>query len=259
MVLFHCVLSWIYIKFLLNYLINSLIFFRFSSPPLGKSCITLTAAWPTMQLSHGAPCLADGPLYDVSSLRQAWSLGVRDCSCFEARVTTRVTSERLRETPVVACCRARGINIPPDITKESPATAACLGAVPLYGISMEFGNQTNFIMLLFIKYSVDHNEIGHTSLYETYHGVCKISMWSFIHILNQTISNFEYYTDCDDIPSTTARPYFPMVQSWKLGQTRASWPAISRAINSPFHGRYRFAYDYHTPTGVALGGAWNSL
>ena len=139
-----------------------------------------------MQLSHGAPRLADGPLYDVSSLRQAWSLGVRDCSCFEARVTTRVTSERLRETPVVACCRARGINIPPDITKESPATAACLGAVPLNGISMEFGNQTNFIMLLFIKYSVDHNE--------TYHGVCKISMWSFIHILNQTISNFEYYS-----------------------------------------------------------------
>ena len=159
-----------------------------------KPVISLTAAWPTMQLSHGAPRLADGPLYDVSSLRQAWSPGVRDCSCFEARVTTRVTSERLRETPVVACCRARGINIPPDITKESPATAACLGAVPLNGISMEFGNQTNFIMLLFIKYSVDHNEIGHTSLYETYHGVCKISMWSFIHILNQTISNFEYYS-----------------------------------------------------------------
>ena len=46
-------------------------------------------------------------------------------------------------------------------------------------------------MLLFITYSVDNNQVLHTSRQLHCRDVCKMSLWSFKHILNQNIVNFD--------------------------------------------------------------------
>ena len=48
-----------------------------------------------------------------------------------------------------------------------------------------------FVMFLFITYSDNHNEILHTSRQLYFRDVCKISLWSYENILNQSTSNFD--------------------------------------------------------------------
>ena len=50
--------------------------------------------------------------------------------------------------------------------------------------------QWNFVMVLFITYSADHNEILHTSRQLHCHDVCKIPLWSAEYILNQSTAYF---------------------------------------------------------------------
>ena len=81
-----------------------------------------------------------------------------------------------------------------DTTDRSHHNRARLGSNPLAlhkrYISIEIEIQWNFVMLLFITYSADHNDILHTSRQLYCRDVCKISLWSARHILNQSNPNF---------------------------------------------------------------------
>ena len=52
------------------------------------------------------------------------------------------------------------------------------------GISIEFEIRPKFVVLWFKIYTIDHNEILHTSQQCNCHDVCKISLWSVEYILN---------------------------------------------------------------------------
>ena len=81
---------------------------------------------------------------------------------------------------------------------------------PTNNISMEFQIQWNFVMLLFITYSTDHNEILHTSRQEHCRDVCKISLGSNEQISNQNTPNFYRIWNTIEIP----------LVGWAPGDTR---------------------------------------
>ena len=64
------------------------------------------------------------------------------------------------------------------------------GARPTNDVSIEFKIQWNFVMVLFITYSADHNEILHTSRQIHCRDVCKIPLWLAEYILNQSTAYF---------------------------------------------------------------------
>ena len=65
------------------------------------------------------------------------------------------------------------------------------GARPTKDISIEFEIQWNFVMLLFITCSADHDKILHTSRQLHCRAVCNISLLSVEHVLNQSTPNFD--------------------------------------------------------------------
>ena len=69
------------------------------------------------------------------------------------------------------------------------------GTRPTNDISIEFEIQWKFVLLLFVTYSADHNQIMHTSRQCNCRDVCKISLWSLEHILNQSIPNFDRFSN----------------------------------------------------------------
>ena len=69
------------------------------------------------------------------------------------------------------------------------------GALPTNDISIKFEMHWNFVMFSFITCSVDHNEMLHTSRQcSNCRDVCKISLCSVEHILNQSTPNFDRNT-----------------------------------------------------------------
>ena len=73
------------------------------------------------------------------------------------------------------------------------------GARPTSVISIEFEIEWNFVILLFIIYSTDHNEILHTSRHYYCCDVCKILLWSVDHILNQGTVNLDRISNSIEI------------------------------------------------------------
>ena len=69
------------------------------------------------------------------------------------------------------------------------------GACPNNGISTEFEIQPKFEI-----YSTDHNKILHTSQQLHCRDLCKISLWSIKHILNQSTPNFDQISKSIKIP-----------------------------------------------------------
>ena len=64
------------------------------------------------------------------------------------------------------------------------------GGRPTNDISIAIEIQWKFLMLLFITYSADHNEIVHKSQQRNCPNVCKISLWLVGHVLNQSTPNY---------------------------------------------------------------------
>ena len=58
------------------------------------------------------------------------------------------------------------------------------GACPTNDISIEFEIRPKFGVLWFKMYSIDHNEIVHTSRQCNCRDVCKISLWLVKYMLN---------------------------------------------------------------------------
>ena len=77
---------------------------------------------------------------------------------------------------------------------------------PTSDVLTKFEIQWNFVMFLFITYSADHNEILHTSRQCNCHDVCKISLWSVAHILNQSTPNFYRISNSIEIPLVGRAP-----------------------------------------------------
>ena len=73
-------------------------------------------------------------------------------------------------------------------------------APPTDDISIEFEIQWNFAMLLFVAYSVDHNEVLHRSRQCYCHDVCKVFLWSVNHILSQNTLNFDRISNSMEMP-----------------------------------------------------------
>ena len=63
-------------------------------------------------------------------------------------------------------------------------------AHPTNGILTEFEIQCSYVVLLFIRWLADHNEILHMCS-----DMCKISLWLVEYILNQSTANFGWISN----------------------------------------------------------------
>ena len=104
-------------------------------------------------------------------------------------------------------------------------------------LSIEFEIQWNFVMLLFITYSSDHNKILHKSQQCNCHDSCKISLWLVEHVLNQSTSNSDRISNSIEIRSMGWAPGPQQSQLFQYGKTLSwlcylytSWHQMAEAL-----------------------------
>ena len=73
------------------------------------------------------------------------------------------------------------------------------GGRPTNDISIELEIQWKFVMLLFITYLVDHNEMLHTPRQWHCRDVHKMWLWSAEHILNQSTAKSDRISNSIEI------------------------------------------------------------
>ena len=94
---------------------------------------------------------------------------------------------------------------------------------PTNDISIKFEIQQKFATVLWFKvHSTNHNEILHTSRQLHCRDVCKISLWSVQHILNQSTPNFYRISNLMELLgawwwlTTSLAPNHYMTQCWLI-------------------------------------------
>ena len=80
------------------------------------------------------------------------------------------------------------------------------------------------MMLLFITYSADHNEILHMSRQFYCRDMCKISLWSVEHILNHSTPNFDRISNSTEI----------LLVGWAPDCTGSRHPSHGRWARVPY-------------------------
>ena len=72
--------------------------------------------------------------------------------------------------------------------------------LPTNSISIEFEIRSRFAMLWFKMYSLDHNNILHTSRQCYCRDVCNILLWSAAYVMNKSVTNFHWFSNSIEIP-----------------------------------------------------------
>ena len=90
--------------------------------------------------------------------------------------------------------------------KEIGLVTVTPGSRPTNDIPIEFEIRPFLEVLWFKMYFTDHNEIMHTSRQSNCRGVCKFTLWSIDHVLNDCTPLFDRISNSIEIPSVGTGP-----------------------------------------------------